>query len=563
MNKRERILELVSEGVLSVEEGLSLLESLSKKEAKQTEEKEFTADEPKEKAVETEYEEEVKAESDEVQEDIQEDIEKELEQLANEINQYSVGIDLLNKDLTQLKVELAEIEDELNQRLAARNQFASQGKTTLENQIVNLNREIELVSLLDEVNNEAELQALNQKLTEALEELHALETTDSTKDEEIKELKNKASALKLKIEEMTEEKNQRMKEMHSLKMRRWTNKAKQMTEKIELPKDWREGASKTIDKAGEIIDDSSRTLGDLMRQTIRKTKETIEDIDWQDLKVDLPSREQVSFEHDWLFEETTASIVDFKNANGDIVFKPSINDNIKISAKIKLYGKMDETSPLAAFEARTIIHIDEDHFTFHIPNKNIKADLTVYLPERDYDYVRLNSFNGNVQFEGLLARDVYVKNMNGDVTFNQLEASMLEVKATNGNLVLKDTQLRDLLLSTVNGDIRVVGYAQSLDTSTVNGEVRLTLSGYDLIRATASSVKGDVKISLPKELSLEIEAKTTLGKVKSRLSETELLQDPIQKSKTHRFQRIKEGEIYRVNVHTTTGNILFKDTDQL
>src|SRR5699024_11645332 len=78
---------------------------------------------------------------------------------------------------------------------------------------------------------------------------------------------------------------------------------------------------------------------------------------------------------------------------------PSVNDNIKVSAKIKFYGKVEEATPLAAFEARSTINIDEDKFTFHIPNKNIVADMIIYLPKRDYDYIRSNSLNGDVTFQ--------------------------------------------------------------------------------------------------------------------------------------------------------------------
>src|SRR5699024_2664703 len=46
MDERERILELVREGVLSVDEGLDLLESIAKKESKQTEQREFTSEKP-------------------------------------------------------------------------------------------------------------------------------------------------------------------------------------------------------------------------------------------------------------------------------------------------------------------------------------------------------------------------------------------------------------------------------------------------------------------------------------------------------------------------------------
>ncbi len=46
---------------------------------------------------------------------------------------------------------------------------------------------------------------------------------------------------------------------------------------------------------------------------MKKTKSTIEDIDWQDMKMDLSARKKASFDHEWLFEDTTATILDFKN----------------------------------------------------------------------------------------------------------------------------------------------------------------------------------------------------------------------------------------------------------
>lgn len=502
MDNRERILELVSQGVLSVEEGLDLLESLSKQETKQTEEKEFTSDESeaKEASVETEAEEtETETETEDKNEEEIKNIEEELEILANQINQYSVGIDILNNDLASLNVERSEI-------------------------------------------------------------LEALAKEDDPKNKVY--LENKVETLNEEIKKVTVEKNKRMKDMHSLKMKRWTNKAKQFSGSIELPKEWREGASETIDKAGEIIDSSSQTLSNLLRETVKKTKDTLENIDWQDVKRDFTLKEEVTFEHEWLFEETSASILDFKNAKGDIEFKPSINDNIKISAEVTIYGKTDEATPLEALEKRSVIKIDEDHFTFHIPSKNIQANLVVYLPQRNYDYIRLNSFSGDVTFNEVLARDIYVKATSGDIVFNELEASMLEIKATNGDVTLGDVRLRDLLLSATNGDIRVVGTIQSLDTSTVNGDILLTLSGDELIQVTARSVQGDVKVSLPEDISLEIEAKTTLGKIESRLNGTEKSQLNKEKNRSYMFYRIGNAALCRVKLQTTSGNILLKDTNQ-
>lgn len=581
MGERERILELVRDGVLTVEEGLDLLESLAKRESTQSEKTEFTSESPvdeQEAAVEEDVaHEEPPVEEPEVEPEMEETepaekefsreerkvVEDELESLANEINQYSVEIDALNEELTDLKAELAETEEALTDRKADLNEEYAETKKELENEIINLQKQIELISMIEEIDSFDELQALNKDLTHAMEELKALEN-EAENDEEIKTLEKEVDALRANVQEQTAIKNERLKELHSLKMKQWTTKAKQVSDNMDIPEEWREGANKTLHKASDIFEETSKTIGDVFRQTLKTTKDALDNVDWKDIDINLniPRGAKVEFEHEWLFEDTTATILDFKNANGDIQFKPSMNENIKVNAKVGIHGNVNEENPLAAFEANSVIKIDEDKFMFHSPNKNVTADMIIYLPKRNYDYIRSNSFNGDVSFYDLTARDVYVKATNGDIVLQNLDATMLEVKGTNGDITLKEANLRDLLINTVNGDVRVVGYVQSSDVNTTNGDIRLTLSGDDLIRVAGNSVNGDVKISLPAEISLEIEARSTFGTIKSRLTNTDTLHDMDGKSKTKHFRRVGSSDICRVKAQTTTGNVLLKDTDK-
>lgn len=574
MGERERILELVREGVLTVDEALDLLESVANRETKVTEEREFTSEEPVESSAEPKMEEPLFGKNAEPEQEPKEEpeinnaedmkeFEEELEGLANDLNQFSVEIDGLNEELTELKSELSDVEEVLTERKETLNEDYYEAKKELEDEVVNLQKEIELISAMEEVDSYEEVKSLNKDLTKAMEELRALENEAAT-DQEIKELSDQATALREEIKELTTRKNNLLKEVHSIKMKQWTAKAKKMSEKLDIPEEWRDGANKTFNKASDIFGETSKTLGDVFRQTVRTTKDSLDNIDWKDIDINfnIPREAKVKFDHEWLFEDTTATILDFKNANGDIQFKPSMNENIKINAKIKIRGNVEEATPLSAFEARSMVRIDEDKFTFHVPNKNVVADMIIYLPQRDYDYIRSNSFNGDVSFSELNARDIYVKATNGDILFNQFEATMLEVKGTNGDITLKNADLRDLLISTVNGDVRVVGHVQSSDVNTTNGDIRLTLSGEELIRIAGGSVNGDVKISLPNANGLEIQAKSTFGKVKSRLTNMESSVEGHVKGTKHTFRRNADGAICRVNVQTTTGNILLKDTDQ-
>ena len=574
MGERERILELVREGILSVDEALDLLESVANKESKKTEERDFVSEdifEKKAEPVETEVEaepekeaEEEPIEATEEEKDIESNkIEEELEELANELNRYSVKIDEINEEITAKKQEVSEIEQDLADKKDVLTEEYFEKKSELENKLINLRKEIELISLIEEIDSTNELNSLNADLTKVMEDLRDLEAKSLT-SEEIQEADARIASLQTEIQDLTDAKNEWLKEMHSLKMKHWTTKAKQMSESIEIPEEWRDNANKTIERASDIFAETSRSLGDVFRQTVRTTKDTINNMDWKDIDINfnLPKQAKVTFEDEWLFENTTATILDFKNANGDLIFKPSMNDSIKVVAKIKMHGNIKEATPKEAFEARSVIKIDEDQFTFHIPNKSVVADMIIYLPKRNYDYIRSNSFNGDVHFKEITTRDIFVKATNGNISIDDMQATMLEVKGTNGDITLTELYLRDLLVSTVNGGVRVVGEVQSSDVHTTNGDIRMTLSGNELIRVVGGSVNGDVKISLPEGVDLEIEAKSTFGKVQSRLSNIESSLEAAKKGKIHRLRRISDGEICRVKAQTTTGNVLFKDTDK-
>ena len=574
MGERERILELVREGILSVDEALDLLESVANKESKKTEERDFVSEdifEKKAEPVETEVEvepekeaEEEPIEATEEEKDIESNkIEEELEELANELNRYSVKIDEINEEITAKKQEVSEIEQDLADKKDVLTEEYFEKKSELENKLINLRKEIELISLIEEIDSTNELNSLNADLTKVMEDLRDLEAKSLT-SEEIQEADARIASLQTEIQDLTDAKNEWLKEMHSLKMKHWTTKAKQMSESIEIPEEWRDNANKTIERASDIFAETSRSLGDVFRQTVRTTKDTINNMDWKDIDINfnLPKQAKVTFEDEWLFENTTATILDFKNANGDLIFKPSMNDSIKVVAKIKMHGNIQEATPKEAFEARSVIKIDEDQFTFHVPNRSVVADMIIYLPKRNYDYIRSNSFNGDVHFKEITTRDIFVKATNGNISIDDMQATMLEVKGTNGDITLTELYLRDLLVSTVNGGVRVVGEVQSSDVHTTNGDIRMTLSGNELIRVVGGSVNGDVKISLPEGVDLEIEAKSTFGKVQSRLSNIESSLEAAKKGKTHRLRRISDGEICRVKAQTTTGNVLFKDTDK-
>jgi DUF4097 and DUF4098 domain-containing protein YvlB/exonuclease VII large subunit len=577
MNERERILDLVKQGILSTEEGLDLLESLAKKEEEKHVKKEFSTEEKITPANDKSLDEEIEKEledldeeidriSEEVEqtedEEVQSELEEELEELANEVNQYSADLDRVNEKLSEAKGELRDAEEELREIKEERLEEKKEAIDDLTEDIENLQKELRLIESIEEVDNREEIEQIKDEIVTLQEELEELKAED---DEEvqgtIEKLEEQIAQAKEDVSAYQEEKAEIMRKLHSSKMKQWTTRAKQVSKRLEIPEEWKEGASEAIEKAGEQIEITGKDLGGFIRNTIQSAKGVFDHVEWTDMNIRVPKLSATEFEHEWLFEDSTATILDFKNANGNVKFESSTTEDIKISAKIKLYGKMDEETPLEAFNARAIIEEDEDKLTFHVPNKRVAADMIVYLPERTYDYLAVNLLNGNVTSDPLKVKDIYVKSTNGNITFYNLEATMLETKGTNGEVTLKGATLRDLLVSTVNGSIRFKGAAQSSDVSTTNGDIRFTLTGDEATRVKSTSVNGNVKIAIPESVGVEGEAKTVFGKVKSRLSGVNASEEKAQNKHAFSFHREGAQEELKLFAKTTTGNVLLKDTE--
>ncbi|EPI07401.1 hypothetical protein D357_02453 [Enterococcus faecium SD3B-2] len=522
MKERERILDLVKKGILSTEEGLDLLESMAtekdEKQIKKEADKVTASHKEKDQANqlidklengEEEISEPVDPKERERQD--QENLEKILDELATEANKTSARLDEVNAQFADNK--------------AARN---------------------EKQEALMQLNTKEELGELTE------EELAQRQTLEA----EIKELEASGDTLleeQLKLEA----------ELKDIRKNQWSEKKETFTDKFELPDDWKDQATDTLNQVGEKMSEAGSQLGKFLKKTFQTVSETVNDnMEWKDVSLRVPGIATTKFEHEFYYEAPAASILDIKAANGNVTLKTWDSNDVKVEAKIKLYGKMG-AEPFEAFSERSQIEVNEDHISFQIPNKRVRADLVFYLPKRVYDHAAIKLLNGNIMIETLEAKDIYTKSTNGNIIVDQLTATMLEVEGVNGNIDIRNGNILDSIIETVNGTVTFGATAENLSVSLVNGDVRLTIKEDNLKKVEASSVNGNVKVALPDGIGLEGHAKTSLGSINSRLSNYEVVRE--KKERTNQmlqFRRVSDGEIAQVQLSTTTGSIYLKDTDK-
>lgn len=522
MKERERILDLVKKGILSTEEGLDLLESMAtEKDEKQIKkEADKVTASHKEKDQASQLIDELENGEEKISEPVdpkekerqdQENLEKILDELATEANKTSARLDEVNAQFADNK--------------AARNEK--------QEALMQLNTKEELGELTEE-----EL-AQRQTLEAEIKELEA--TGDTLLEEQ------------LKLEA----------ELKDIRKNQWSEKKETFTDKFELPDDWKDQATDTLNQVGEKMSEAGSQLGKFLKKTFQTVSETVNDnMEWKDVSLRVPGIATTKFEHEFYYEAPAASILDIKAANGNVTLKTWDSDDVKVEAKIKLYGKMG-AEPFEAFSERSQIEVNEDHISFQIPNKRVRADLVFYLPKRVYDHAAIKLLNGNIMIETLEAKDIYTKSTNGNIIVNQLTATMLEVEGVNGNIDIRNGNILDSIIETVNGTVTFGATPENLSVSLVNGDVRLTIKEDNLKKVEASSVNGNVKVALPDTIGLEGHAKTSLGSINSRLSNYEVVRE--KKERTNQmlqFRRVSDDEIAQVQLSTTTGSIYLKDTDK-
>lgn len=533
MKERERVLELVKKGILTSEEALILLENMA-------------------------------TEKDE----------KQIEKAAEKVDTQNIGT-------TNKEDQVADLMDALEKGEAEGptvDSFEENTQDSAEKDRENLERILDELATkanrasaeLDEVN--AEIAGIKEEIKEVAEEIGTLDTKEEldalTEDEQVqrKDLHVLLAQLEEKLATQSTEKTALEEELKNIRKEQWKGQWNDTKEKVssQFSEEWKDQATDTFNQVGGKVAEVGGQVGEFLKKTFNSFSDTMNDnVEWKDIKMKVPGVATTKFEHEFNYPNPQASLIDVKVANGTVVFKTWDQEDVKVEAKIKLYGKMAGDSPMEAFLERSDIDVDDETISFQLPNKRVKADLTFYLPKRTYDHVSVKLLNGNVLVEELTAKDVYTKSTNGTITFKKIDATMLEIEGVNGEIKVLEGTILDNIIETVNGDVSISAAPESLSVSLINGDIRITAKEKTLRRVEASSANGNIKLALPNNLGVEGQVKTNLGSINSRLTDIEVVREKKDRGNQQlHFRRVLEESMAQINASTTTGSIFLKDTDK-
>ena len=162
-----------------------------------------------------------------------------------------------------------------------------------------------------------------------------------------------------------------------------------------------------------------------------------------------------------------------------------------------------------------------------------RTDVELTLPARLWEFVKINTVNGDVQLaDALEANELSIQTVSGDITAQRAHSPHMTMQSVSGDIECTDVT-GSIAAESKSGDITIRGSFAEVGASSMSGDVELT--GMAVV-ASGVSMSGDVAIemdALPRELRAD-----------SKSGDCDV--------------RVPAGKGFTVNLHTISGDF---DTD--
>lgn len=277
------------------------------------------------------------------------------------------------------------------------------------------------------------------------------------------------------------------------------------------------------------------------------------------MTVNVPWVKTATIEHHAEYPGADVSILDLSFFNGDVELSTHSLDTIEIESEITFLGKHEATT-WEAFQELSTLSIDGDRLVFHVPTPLVSVDAVIYLPRKMYDHIKLVNTNGDITVANIEAKDLYFEAKNGDIDLERIDAVMTEFDVMNGDIALKDVTVRDIVVKNINGDFRVKGNVANATIEAVNGDVYITKTNAEDAAIRAKLVNGDIKVAIPENVNLDAECATSFGDLHHRLSN---LDEETGTKRQMTYRRLLDSQAPNVTLKavTKTGDIYLKDSE--
>ncbi len=330
---------------------------------------------------------------------------------------------------------------------------------------------------------------------------------------------------------------------------------------------------KTVEeKKDEIIQELSSSVKfeeakkeDPFNQTMHSVKDKIIDfVDTvykkiKDVDLDFNFGQSVDITHIFQQSDVYLKNIDIDIANGSVKIVPWDQKDVRIECKAKVYRVETQEEARMNFLKDVTFAISGQKLRFATQQKWMKLEAVIYIPQTEYEYIKIRLFNGSIEGHQLRVESYKAKTANGKITLGDIQGKYAEVETSNGQINIRKSLIEQLEAETLNGAINVDGDYRKVELQSFNGDVFCALSGNSCEFLEATAATGGIEIHVPEHAAVNGELKTNLGAFHLHLEGIQVVEeksDVIQK--VLRFKSDKETGNMRLIADTKTGPIHVK-----
>lgn len=527
MNDKERIIELVRQNVITMDEALTLLEAAAN-EANEIENKMTSTD-----SNQTQNDQELEAFIGNVYEKgkaVTEKLTQYLRQSSDKdpVDKYSKQYEDAYDQMSTPIIEETDNEIQIN-IMQTQLKSLKESKKPLDEQMVILNQRLRELEIFEEL----------EDLTEDMLEQRA-------------ELIEEKEELSIELDQIIKQINQLELEIQHLKP-----KTESFNKRIFNPEISEEMSQKTVKFADEAVREGvklSKVIG-------KQAKEFIKNFDMKNINIEVPWIKTYQIDHTFEYSIEDLNEIDLKINNGSATIESYDGSKIMIEGNLRFHGQFEDYS-VHNFEELSTISTENQRLIFHIQSPRLSIDVKVKIPNQHYHKLSMYLMNGNGQLTNLQSDEIQVINKNGQLKFSKVDSDFLNIQNISGDILVQESKIRDLVAKTLSGNIRYQEQVESFNGETVSGDIIVSKTDDIDSQIKVKTVSGDIKISQPSTMNLQVEASTNSGSILKKLNnlDTENTSD---NNKKLTLSRNNEGNSHQMEIQAKviSGDVLLKDKD--
>ncbi|MFE8696546.1 DUF4097 domain-containing protein [Cytobacillus sp. FJAT-53684] len=280
----------------------------------------------------------------------------------------------------------------------------------------------------------------------------------------------------------------------------------------------------------------------------------------KDFDLDFNFGKSIEISH--IFQQADVSLkdVDIDLANGAVKLLPWEQKDVRIECHAKVYRVETQDEARRKFLNEVTFGIDGQKLRFATQQKWMKVEATIYIPQTDYENIKIRMFNGSIESSNLTVENYKAKTANGKITIQDMKGKYAEAETANGQILVQKSSVKELDAETLNGAILIDGDYQKVDLQSFNGDVFCSLTGDTCDFVEAKAATGGIELQIPHQVLVDGELKTNLGGFNVNLEGIQVVEeksDVIQK--VMRFKSVNNSDdALKIIAETKTGSIQVK-----